>query len=265
MRIFSYGGGVQSFASLVLAAQGELDGCATFVMANVGDDSEMPATLRHVREVAMPFAQAHGLTLIEVKRHTKRGVVRPSLYRNVLDNPTSIPIPIRNAKGTPSQRRCTTDYKVRTIQAWLRLQGVRKSSPAHVGLGISLDEYLRANSDSRSPWVINWHPLLDRRLTRDDCENIIKSAGLVVPPKSRCWFCPYTRMGDWRTMARDDPALFDRVIDFEQAINTKLANNNRPPAYLTHRGKPINQVVVGQAMMQFDEADDTCESGHCMT
>ena len=49
LRVFSYGGGVQSTAALVLAAQGKID-FPTFLFANVGDDSEHPATLRYVRE-----------------------------------------------------------------------------------------------------------------------------------------------------------------------------------------------------------------------
>jgi hypothetical protein len=54
-RQVSYGGGVQSNALLVLAAQGPID-YRTFPFANVGDDSEHSATLRYVRDVAMPYA-----------------------------------------------------------------------------------------------------------------------------------------------------------------------------------------------------------------
>lgn len=41
LRVFSFGGGVQSTAALVLAAQGEIDFTA-FIFANVGADSEHP-------------------------------------------------------------------------------------------------------------------------------------------------------------------------------------------------------------------------------
>jgi hypothetical protein len=41
LRFFSYGGGVQSTAALVLAAQGKID-YPVFLFANVGDDSEHP-------------------------------------------------------------------------------------------------------------------------------------------------------------------------------------------------------------------------------
>ncbi|MEU8804899.1 hypothetical protein AB0C35_45775, partial [Spirillospora sp. NPDC048819] len=59
IRAFSYGGGWQSTAALVLAAQGHID-FDRFLFANVGDDSEHPATLRYIREHAAPYAAAHG-------------------------------------------------------------------------------------------------------------------------------------------------------------------------------------------------------------
>ena len=43
LRVFSYGGGVQSTAALVLASQHKID-FKTFLFCNVGDDSENPAT-----------------------------------------------------------------------------------------------------------------------------------------------------------------------------------------------------------------------------
>ena len=53
MRIFSYGGGVQSTAALVLAAQGIID-YPTFLFCNVGNDSEDPKTLDYVHKYALP-------------------------------------------------------------------------------------------------------------------------------------------------------------------------------------------------------------------
>lgn len=53
LRTISYGGGVQSTALLVLAATGRID-FTTFLMSNVGDDSEHPDTLTYVHDVAVP-------------------------------------------------------------------------------------------------------------------------------------------------------------------------------------------------------------------
>jgi hypothetical protein len=57
VRIFSYGGGVQSNAVLVLQATGQLpEPYDYFVFANVGNDSENPDTLHYLEAVAKPYA-----------------------------------------------------------------------------------------------------------------------------------------------------------------------------------------------------------------
>lgn len=71
VKAFSFGGGVQSMAALVLAATGELD-YRTFLMANVGDDSEHPGTIRYLHQHAIPYAEAHGLELVVLDRVMKR-------------------------------------------------------------------------------------------------------------------------------------------------------------------------------------------------
>jgi hypothetical protein len=58
----------------LLAAKGRVD-FETFVMANVGDDSELPATLRYVRDIATPYADAHGIALHLVDRVNRDGTV----------------------------------------------------------------------------------------------------------------------------------------------------------------------------------------------
>ena len=75
IRAISYGGGVQSTALLVLAAQGEID-YPVALFANTGDDSEHPATIRYLRDVAAPFAAAHGIELVELQRRKRDGSTR---------------------------------------------------------------------------------------------------------------------------------------------------------------------------------------------
>lgn len=70
---FSFGGGVQSTACLVLAATGRLPEYRHFVMADVGADSENPATIDYVEHVAKPYAEKNGLAMITVQRRLKDG------------------------------------------------------------------------------------------------------------------------------------------------------------------------------------------------
>ena len=106
LRTFSYGGGVQSTACLVLAAQGKID-FKTFLFANVGDDSEDPATLEYMEKYAYPYAKSEGIELVELRR-IKRGGEEETLYQNVTRmDLRAVNIPIRMNNGAPGNRNCT--------------------------------------------------------------------------------------------------------------------------------------------------------------
>jgi hypothetical protein len=264
LRTFSYGGGVQSTAALVLAAQGKID-FRIFLFSNVGDDSEHPATLAYVRDVAMPYAAANGIELIEL-RHIRKDGEEETLYRKLTrpgSRSTGIPIYLEGS-GAPARRSCTADFKIRRIAVWQRRHSATKDDPAVTGLGISLDEYRRARTDSGIATQELEYPLIDLRLTRQDCINIIERAGLPVPPKSSCWFCPYHRMPTWQRLKRETPELFDRAVALEQTLSERSDQVlGRGKVFLTRKQRPLDQ-VVGDQLDMFDEVDDVCESGFCM-
>src|SRR5579859_4780651 len=122
IRVFSYGGGVQSTAALVLPAQARID-YKTFLFCNVGSDSEHPATLKYVHEVAMPYAKQHSIELIELQR-TRFGEPETIYERLTREGSRSIGIPVRMAgSGAPGNRACTGDFKIKVIAKWLRERG----------------------------------------------------------------------------------------------------------------------------------------------
>lgn len=264
----SFGGGVQSTALLVLAATGQLDGFSTFLMANVGDDSEHPATLRYVRDVSRPYAAAHGLELVELSRVPKRGRHAghvETLY-GCLTRPgsKSLPIPVRMSNGAPGRRSCTADFKVRVIGAELRRRGATIEDPATVALGISVDEIERAKPgiDPLAPYQRRTYPLLDLGLSRRDCMALIARAGLPVPPKSACWFCPFHDHEAWRRLRRDTPDLFDRACQLETLLNERRHSLGKDPVWLTRHGRPLATVIDDQPTLP---GLDSCDSGWCMT
>jgi len=91
MKVFSFGGGVQSTAALILAAQGCID-YKVFLFANVGDDSENPDTLAYIRGMSEPYAARNGIELHEIARKTNS---RETLYQKTLRETRSIKIPVR--------------------------------------------------------------------------------------------------------------------------------------------------------------------------
>jgi hypothetical protein len=223
LRVVSFGGGVQSTALLVLAAQQRID-FSTLLFANVAADSEHPTTLRYVHDVAAPFAASHGLALHELHRVRRDGTPETLYGRLTRPGSRSLPIPVRMPDtGAPGTRSCTLDFKIRVIGGWLREHGAVPDSPATVAIGFSTDEVHRANRKRAKPWETPAYPLLDLGLSRAACQALIARAGIPVPPKSACWFCPFHRPATWAEMRRDEPELFERSVALERLLNDRRA------------------------------------------
>ena len=264
LRIVAYGGGVNTVALLVLAAQGEID-YQTFVFSNVGDDSESPGTLDYTRDIAAPYAREHGLELIETWRVTRDGT-RETIYERINRADTkSIVIPFRGSNGAPLARDCTADFKVAVVGKWLKNHGASPRNKATVAMGIATEEVHRANPDKAAPYEILTYPLLERRMRRDDCMQVIREAGLPVPPKSACWFCPFTKPRQWADMQRRNPRQFHRAAELEQMINERQSAMDRDPVYLTRFGRPLPLAPIGADQGSLFDDNGDCDNGWCMT
>ena len=262
IRSISYGGGVQSTALLVLAIQGRID-FQVALFANVGDDSEHPASLDYVRNIAKPYADAHSFPLHEL--HPERRGQPTTIYQEITrtDSARDV-IPVYGTIGAPMSRTCTADFKIKTIGRWLKTNGATKQNPATVAIGISVDEIERAGRGKEEPGQIRTYPLLDLGLNRDRCTEVIRNAGLPVPPKSSCYFCPFHRPLVWAEMRRDEPDLFNKAQHLEDHMNQRNAARGRPPVYLTRFGKRLTDAIPeAQASLFGDEMGSQCDSGYC--
>lgn len=267
MRVFSFGGGTQSTAVLVLSAQGILP-YTHFVLANVGDDSENPDTLDYVQRVARPYAEAHGLHVIEIKRERKPDQSQ-TLLEDAWNDTGNIPIPVYMTNAGPGSRNCTSQWKIKVIERWMRKNaGATRKNRVPLGVGISVDESHRMRTDDpeREPYVFKEYPLIDLYYTRMMCQEVIEQAGLPLAPKSSCWFCPYKRRSEWTKMRSEKPALFAKAVELEQRLVAKRAQVGKDPAYLTAFNAPLEDVIPLSSVNMFDNDDPmACESGYCMT
>lgn len=260
--VCSYGGGVQSTAILVLAAQGYLP-YRTFLFANVGDDSEHPDTLRYVREVAFDYAAHHGIEVHELHRIPKKGrsagQVETLWGRLMQPESRSLPIPVRMSNGAPGTRSCTADFKIRVVGRWLKEHGATAEHPARVAIGISTDEWQRATSRRVEPYEVMEYPLLtlEHRLAprgadRNQCKQIIADAGLPIPPKSACFFCPFHRPTVWADQARTEPDLFARSVLLEDTLNERRKKLGKDSVFLTRFGRPLREVFETTQLAMLD-------------
>lgn len=272
LTTISYGGGVQSTAMLVLAAQGKLGyDVDAALFANVGDDSEHPATISYVAEIAKPFAEAAGIPIVTVqytRRDGSKWTLRERLSTPTKNGRTADIIPVYTPQGMPFSRGCTADFKIRPIGKWLKANGASEENPAIVCIGISTDEITRVGNKKAMPYEQPVYPLIELGLDRAACQRVIAEAGLAVPPKSSCYFCPFHRPQTWAEMRRDEPELFWAAAELEAEINDRRKAIGRDEAYLTRFGKPLPEAIPeAQQMLPLLEmaGGDGCDSGYCWT
>jgi hypothetical protein len=267
MRVISYGGGVQSTALIVLAATGQIPPVDAALFANVGDDSEHPATLDYVRNIAIPWAAARGIPVHELNRIKRDGSTETLWQRLTKEGSRSLPIPVRMDNGAPGTRSCTRDFKILVVGKWLKQNGASADNPADVCIGISTDEITRVSNKRVEPYERPNYPLIDLGLDRSACQRVIQDAGLPVPHKSSCFFCPFHRPLMWSEMRRDEPDLFEKSAELEDLLNARRQVLGKDSVYLTRFAKPLREAIPkAQDMLPLFSPDtDTCDEGYCWT
>ena len=165
--VISYGGGIQSTALVVLAMR-ERWAIDEIVYVDLVD-AESPATREYVARFR-DWLRERGRDVTVIERN---------MYQDMLDNPGFTPVPWHGRREKfMLSRQCTRQYKVAPLQRYLydRYPG----ECIRLMLGISVDEYHRMR-DSSAARIEHVYPLVDRRLTRWRCREIVERAGLVVP------------------------------------------------------------------------------------
>ena len=203
MKIISLGWGVQSFTLAAMVALGELEPV----------DYAIHADTTHEASWTYDFADRwrewlieHGVNVVTVvNTSTELG------QRAVVD----IPAFTASKKGYGKLRRqCTSDWKISHIRRWIQKQ--RKGKPIEMWIGISLDEFQRMR-DSDVKYITNRYPLIERKLTRQDCMAWLDAHGLETPQRSSCTFCPFHDQDEWRNI-KSVPEDWRKATEVDGAI-----------------------------------------------
>jgi hypothetical protein len=267
----SCGSGVQSTAMMVLQANGEIEPFDCFIFANTGNDSENSATIAYTHNILIPYAKQHGIRFEVVQKQFSG---QPdTLYQLMYRTARSVPLPMYRSKGSPGLHSCSVTFKIEQIDKWIKKQGWLE---VEVGIGISIDEFTRMKSEA---WKTKdygaklgfrkklYHPLIHKRISRNDCHSIIEKSGLPQPPKSACWFCPMSKPPEWLRMKQNNPDLFNRAVALEKHLNNKRGVFSPSSDYVfLHRYlSPLDLAVADQATLPgFESTAELCD-GYCMT
>lgn len=212
--IVSYGAGVNSTAMLCgFAERGIVPDAILF--ADTG--GEKPDTYAFL-DVMDKWLTEHGMpNLIRLKyRPTRVGSsVWDSLEQECIVS-GSLP---SLAYGW---HKCSAKWKVKPQMKWFEEWPVAKQA-ADAGvlvkkaIGFRVGEERRRKDHIQDPGTVKVYPLLEWKWDQDDCRKAIVRAGLPMPPKSSCFFCPASTRTDVAKLALEMPDLFDRAVAMEHA------------------------------------------------
>src|SRR5262249_37025 len=147
-------------------------------------------------------------------------------------------------------RKCTETYKILPIRKQIRslaerLHGTSRLPRGFVEqwFGISFEEWRRMRV-SGVGYIRNHYPLVERRLTRQDCIQWLTRQGYPLPPKSACLGCPYHSDRTWRQIRRDWPDEWRETVAFDHAIRKGLPGV-KGEAFLHRSMIPLDLVDLG--------------------
>ena len=172
-----------------------------------------------------------------------------------------VPLFLVNDEGKKGmlRRQCTNHYKIKPINVRVRqLAGGKRGRPfprdnhVEMWLGISMDEIFRMKP-SREPWVMHRWPLMDLRMTREDCEDWFATEypGRKLH-RSACVICPYRSDAHWLEMKRTEPESYEEAVKFDRWLRNSTTNpvrellDSRP--YLHSARRPLASVIAEREM-----------------
>lgn len=273
LRVISLGAGVQSTTMALMAAHGEISPmpeCAIF--ADTG--AEPKSVYDHLAWLTsgnvLPYP-VHTVSGGNIAEDLQRGFTTLGSQGRFAGAPFFIKRMKRNGVSfelSMGRRQCTRHYKVDVLKKAQRvLLGYAPKTrippgSIEVWIGISLDEAMRARP-ARDVWQINRHPLLELRMTRQQCLDWLTAHGYPIPGKSACTFCPFRDDKSWRAMKDADPESFEQACAVDDLVRKGGHMRAWRNELFVHRSlTPLREVDFSDPQDQADLFNNECE-GMC--
>jgi hypothetical protein len=108
-------------------------------------------------------------------------------------------------------RWCTRLFKIKPILKYYQ-------KPCIEYIGFDVQESKRYNRQKSDDGIFKKYPLMEKNIDRDQCKKIIISHNLNVPPRSRCWCCPFMTDKEVRNLFLENRELYEKRAHFEEEI-----------------------------------------------
>ena len=206
-KIISFGGGVNSVAmTIMLYKRGKIYPC---VFADTM--AEHPETYCYMDYFERIFLKHYGMSIIKL-----HPIETPEWFEGKAKGRGLYEYCIKDHVIPFMQYRwCTSDWKVKPILKYKQAYGFTNSLVA-----FSYDEKHRSEKNFRND-NIREYPLINEKIDRKECEQIIYQSGLEMPRKSGCFICPFQRITQWQDTYIKYPDLIEKTIIMEENVRAK--------------------------------------------
>lgn len=207
--ISSYGGGTNSTALLIECVKRGIR-IDMILFADTG--AEKPHTYKYV-EYFSKWLVSKGYPAIQVVQASK------SLEQDCFDRKALPSI----AYGTKS---CSQRFKIAPQDKLVNNSSIVGGRLVKL-IGYDADEPHRASKTYNDKYT-RIYPLIDWNMGRDECIQTIEDAGLVLPGKSACYFCPNSKISEIKWLEQFHPELLEKALEMEaQADLTSIVGLGR--------------------------------------
>ena len=175
--VVSYGGGVNSTAMLILMTNNQIVPDAILFADTGGEQAE---TYAYIDYFSL-WLQRNGMPKIEIVRYKTKHGEELTLEQDIINNNTLPSI----AFGF---KTCSQKFKITPQEKYIKERWPDSWSITHY-IGFDAGEPKRAKENPLEGHK-NIYPLIMAGWDRQRCKDEIIKAGLCIPPKSSCFFCP---------------------------------------------------------------------------
>lgn len=221
VNIVSYGGGTNSTAMLIMMVREKIP-IDLVMFADTG--GERPETYEYVRMFS-GWLVANAAKEIAIVNYTNKHGNKQTLEDECLKSNTLPAIAYGYKKCSLKYKRgvqdkycnnhaqCKAEWKAgRKVNRYI---GFDAGEPQRKQNAI-VSDMLDKKYEYRYPLIDDWD------LDRDGCIEVIQSAGLSLPGKSSCFFCPSMKKPEILELRRDYPDLLERALAIEDNAKPNL-------------------------------------------
>lgn len=205
MRVVAYGGGINSTAMLIGMVERRMP-VDLVLFADTG--GEKPHTYEYIKLFSKWLIDHEMPEIITVHKGGRKETLEENCLRMKM-----LPSLAYGFKG------CSHKYKIEPQDKYCNNhEGCRQTWDTGKKIvkfiGYDADEHHRAKIPEDKKYVYEY-PLVDWDWGRDECIEAIHKAGLPIPGKSACFFCPASKPTEIKQLQEQYPNLAARALQME--------------------------------------------------